>query len=144
MKMLAPAALALGLAATAAAQAPAASPAAAHSPGASEWKAGEPPTHMTTYYLVMLVKGPKWAPDTSPAPEQLRKDHLTHLRKLALAGKLVLAGPLTDDGTIRGLVLFKAASLEEARALEEDDPLVKAGRLAVEVHPWMVQKGILP
>lgn len=52
--------------------------------------------------------------------------------------------PLTDGGTIRGLCVFKAASLEEARAFEEADPAVKAGRLTVEVHPWMVQKGILP
>jgi uncharacterized protein len=144
MKTLALATLALGLAASAAAQPPAASPASAPSPGAADWKPGEPPPQMETYYLVMLMKGPKWTPDTSPALEQLQKDHLAHLRKLALAGKLVLAGPLTDGGTIRGLGVFKAGSLEEARALEADDPAVKAGRLAAEVHPWMVQKGILP
>jgi uncharacterized protein len=92
----------------------------------------------------MLVKGPKWMPATSPALEQLQKEHLAHLRKLALAGKLVLAGPLTDGGTIRGLGVFKVGSLGETRALEEDDPAVKAGRLAVEVHPWMVQNGTLP
>jgi hypothetical protein len=99
MKTLAVAAIVLGLAASGAAQAPAPAPAP------SEWKAGEPPVEMTTYYL---------------------------------------AGPLTDGGTIRGLCVFKAASLEEARAFEDDDPAVKAGRLAVEAHPWMVQKGILP
>jgi len=144
MKTFALAAFTLALAAAAAAQVPAASPAAATSPAPGEWKAGEPPPSMATYYLVMLVKGPKWTPETSPALEQLQKDHLAHLRKLAQSGKLVLAGPLTDGGTIRGLCVFKAASLEEARALEDDDPAVKAGRLAIEAHPWMVQKGILP
>jgi uncharacterized protein len=140
MKTLALAALAMAMAATASAQ----PPAAASSPAAGEWKPGEPPPDMTTYYLVMLVKGPKWTPGTSPALEQLQREHLTHLRKLALAGKLVLGGPLTDGGTIRGLGVFKVASIEEARALEAEDPAVKAGRLAVEVHPWLVQKGILP
>jgi uncharacterized protein YciI len=135
--------LGFAVAASGAAQSPATSPAAA-SPASSEWKAGDPPPVMATYYLVMLVKGPKWTPETSPALEQLQKDHLAHLRKLALSGKLVLAGPLTDGGTIRGLCVFKAASLEEARAFEDDDPAVKAGRLAIEAHPWMVQKGILP
>lgn len=135
--------LGFAVAASGAAQSPATSPAAA-SPALSEWKAGDPPPVMATYYLVMLVKGPKWTPETSPALEQLQKDHLAHLRKLALSGKLVLAGPLTDGGTIRGLCVFKAASLEEARAFEDDDPAVKAGRLAIEAHPWMVQKGILP
>jgi hypothetical protein len=38
----------------------------------------------------------------------------------------------------------KVSSVEEVRTLASDDPAVKAGRLAVEVHPWMVQKGILP
>jgi len=31
-----------------------------------------------------------------------------------------------------------------ARALAEADPAVKSGRLTVELHPWMVQKGVLP
>jgi uncharacterized protein YciI len=143
MKAFALPAVALALAGTASAPAPAASPAPPSS-ATSEWKAGEPPVEMATYYLVMLVKGPQWTPEASPALEQLQKDHLAHLRKLALSGKMVLAGPLTDGGTIRGLCVFKAASLEEARAFEDADPAVKAGRLAVEVHPWMVQKGILP
>jgi uncharacterized protein YciI len=99
---------------------------------------------MVTYYFMMLVKGPKWGPETSPALEQLMKEHLAHLRSMWLAGKLVVAGPLTDGGTIRGLLVFKVGSAEEARALEAEDPAVKAGRLAMEVHPWMVQKGTLP
>jgi uncharacterized protein len=141
---LAMAVVGFGLAGSAAAESAAASPPVAASPAASEWKAGEPPPRMATYYLVMLVKGPKWTPETSPALEQLQKDHLAHVRKLVLGGKLVLAGLVTDGGPIRGLCVFKAASLEEARVFEDDDPLVKAGQVAIEAHPWMVQKGILP
>ncbi len=141
MKRLALTLLALAVGGSALAQAPPAAP----SPSAeSQWKPGEPPPDMTTYYFMMLVKGPKWAPETSPALEQLMKDHLAHLRSMWLAGKLVVAGPLTDGGTIRGLLVFKVGSADEARALEAEDPAVKAGRLAIEVHPWMVQKGILP
>jgi len=142
MRTLVAIALAVGSAAVAGAETPAVSPSPSALPG--EWKAGAPPTEMVTYYLVMLGKGPKWTAESTPALEQLQRDHLAHLRKLGLAGKLVLAGPLTDDGAIRGLVVLKAASPEAARALEEEDPAVKAGRLTVEVHPWMVQKGILP
>jgi uncharacterized protein YciI len=111
--------------------------------GAAQTPSPAPP-EMTTYYMVMLVKGPKWTAERSPALEQLQKDHLAHLRSMHAAGKLVLAGPLTDGGTIRGLAVYKVGSLEEARAAAEADPAVKAGRMAVEVHPWMVQKGILP
>jgi uncharacterized protein YciI len=141
MKRLVPVVFALGLAASAPAQTPPASPSA---PRGSDWKPGEAPPEMMTYYMIMLVKGPKWTPETSPALEQLQKDHLDHLRSLWAAGKMVVAGPLTDGGTIRGLCVYKVGSIEEARALASDDPAVKAGRLAVEAHPWMVQKGILP
>jgi uncharacterized protein len=41
-------------------------------------------------------------------------------------------------------VVYKGASLEEARGMAEADPMIKAGRLTLEMHPWMVQKGVLP
>jgi uncharacterized protein YciI len=44
----------------------------------------------------------------------------------------------------RGILIFKTATMEEAKALAGNDPAVKAGRLVVEIHPWMVQKGVLP
>ena len=63
----------------------------------------------------------------------------------AEAGRLVLAGPITAaGGTRRGIVVYRASSIEEARRLAEGDPMVKIGRLAVEVHPWMTAKGVLP
>jgi uncharacterized protein YciI len=141
MKTMLPVVLALAMAAPVRAQAPApsASPAPAASPAAG--KAGEPPAEMTTYYFVMLVKGPNWTGASNP---ELMKQHLAHLRRMWEAGKMVIAGPLLDDGNTRGLCIYKVASVEEAKKLASDDPAVKAGRLAVEVHPWMVQKGILP
>lgn len=102
--------------------------------------AQSPPPEMTTYAFVMLVKGPRWEP--GPKPE-LMKGHMEHLTRVYKAGKTVIGGPLTDNGTIRGLVVYKTG-VEEARALASEDPAVKAGHFAVEAHPWMVQKGILP
>ena len=99
---------------------------------------------MMTYYFGMLVKGPKWTPDPTPELERLQEEHLAHIRSMAATGKLVVAGPLSDNGFIRGILVFKTATLEEAKALAENDPAVKAGRLVVEIHPWMVQKGVLP
>ena len=99
---------------------------------------------MTTYYFGMLMKGAKWSAEETPERAELQKQHLAHLTKMGKEGKLVIAGPLLDDGTIRGLLVYKVGSIEEARACAEADPAVKAGRLKVEMHPWMVQKGILP
>ena len=99
---------------------------------------------MTTYYFGMLVKGTVWSAQETPGRLELQKKHLAHLTKMAEEDKLVLGGPLLDDGTIRGLLVYKASSIEEARAWAEADPAVKAGRLKVEMHPWMVKKGIPP
>jgi uncharacterized protein YciI len=99
---------------------------------------------MTTYILGLLVKGPQWTPAQSPERAKLQEAHMAHIRSMAASGKLIVAGPLTDGGTIRGILVFKLEAVDEARALAEADPAVKAGRLAVELHPWMVQKGVLP
>jgi len=45
---------------------------------------------------------------------------------------------------LRGVFVFKVGSLDEARALSNADPAVKAGRLVVDVHPWEVPVGALP
>ena len=105
--------------------------------------AEEAKPEMTTYYFGMLIRGPKWSPEETPERAELQKQHLAYMDGMYEKGRLLIAGPLTDDGTIRGLVVYKAASIEEARSLAEGDPAVKAGRLKIEIHPWMVQKGII-
>jgi uncharacterized protein YciI len=59
-------------------------------------------------------------------------------------GKLVLAGPITTDGERRGIVVYRVADEAEARKRGEGDPMIKAGRLALELHPWQVPIGALP
>jgi uncharacterized protein YciI len=97
-----------------------------------------------TAYLAFLVRGDKWTPDKTPETEAIQKAHLANIGRLAEMKKLVVAGPFGDDGTLRGIFVFRVASLEEARSLAETDPAVKAGRLALQIHPWIVPDGILP
>lgn len=111
-------------------------------PGASRAAKKEP--EMTTYHMGFLVRGAKWTAERTEESGRIQAEHLAHMKKNHEAGKLVMAGPFLDGGNIRGIVVYKVASIEEARALTEADPAVQAGRLAVEMHPWMVQKGILP
>jgi|SRR5689334_6090445 len=99
---------------------------------------------MTTAYLAFLVRGEKWTPDKTPETEALQKAHLANIGRLAELKKLVVAGPFGDDGTLRGIFVFRVASLDEARALAATDPAVKAGRLALQIYPWIVPDGILP
>jgi uncharacterized protein len=61
---------------------------------------------------------------------------------MADSGKLLVAGPFTDNGDLRGMLIFRVESPEEARALAEQNPAVKAGRLVLEWHPWFAAKNI--
>ena len=69
---------------------------------------------------------------------------MANIRALWQARKLVIAGPLGDDGDLRGIFVFDVATLDEAKALVASDPAVKAGRLVAEIHPWWVERRALP
>jgi uncharacterized protein YciI len=128
---LAVAALLAGLGA--AAQTPSEAPKTVIGPGGFE---------MTTYYVGFLYRGPKWTAEQTPETEALQKAHLDNIQKMAQAGKLLVAGPFTDGGDLRGLYVFRVATMEEAQALAATDPAVKAGRLRLEFHPWFAAKNI--
>jgi len=102
------------------------------------------PVKLTTAYLALLTRGAKWTPERTPATVELQKSHMANIIRLAGLKKLVVAGPFGDDGVLRGIFVFKVASLAEARALTETDPAVQAGRLAIDIHPWLVPEGVLP
>ena len=102
------------------------------------------PQKMMTAYLAFLTRGSKWTAESTPETQEIQKQHLANIRRLADMKKLVVAGPFGDDGTLRGIFVFRVDSLEEARQLSETDPAVKAGRLALDIHPWLVPEGILP
>jgi uncharacterized protein len=102
------------------------------------------PLKMTTYYFTFLRRGPKWTAEKTPETEKLQADHMANINAMAKTGKLVIAGPFENGGNYAGVFVFKVDSLGEAKALAEGDPAVKAGRLVVDVHPWMIPAGSLP
>lgn len=90
---------------------------------------------MRKYVLAFLKAGPKRDQPPEEA-QQIMKGHLANIGRLAKAGKLVLAGPFMDDGTVRGIYVFAVESIDEAAALTATDPAIQAGRLEMELHPW--------
>ena len=107
-------------------------------------KPPQQPMKMTTYYFAFLRRGPKWTPEKTPETEKLQAAHMANINAMAATGKLVIAGPFENAGNYAGVFVFRVGSLDEAKALAEGDPAVKAGRLTVDVHPWMVPQGSLP
>ncbi|MFD2246011.1 YciI family protein [Pontibacter ruber] len=95
---------------------------------------------MKTYYMAFLKRGPYQPTDTAEV-NSIQRAHMAHIRKMAADGKLVMAGPFLDNGDLRGIFIFDVATLEEAKALTEADPAVKAGKLIMELHPWLSQRG---
>lgn len=95
------------------------------------------------HYLVLLKRAPHAPSMEKAALEKLQAAHLAHLTRMAEIGKLVLAGPFDeqDDVAMRGACIYRTATKGEARALAEQDPMVKAGRLQVEVLAWYTEKG---
>ncbi|PIS46533.1 MAG: hypothetical protein COT17_08110 [Elusimicrobia bacterium CG08_land_8_20_14_0_20_51_18] len=64
----------------------------------------------------------------------LIKRHVENLKKLDAEGKLVLCGPFKDFAG--GMLIVKAASPEEARAIAESDPFVGEGFESYELREW--------
>lgn len=104
------------------------------------YKEGDSTYLMQQYYIVFLKTGENRGQD-SAATAELMEQHLAHLTRMAEEGYSSLTGPMGDDGELRGIVVYNTATLEEADSLANLDPMVKAGRLKVEVHPWWTAKG---
>lgn len=66
---------------------------------------------------------------------QHRPAHLERLQALDNQGKLIYAGPFTDNAG--SLIIIEANSIEEAEAFVQEDPYVKEGIFdRMEVHPF--------
>lgn len=110
------------------------------------FKKANSPLKMSTVYLGFLKKGPnrKAGDDSTPEIQELQKAHIANINRLAGIKKLIATGPFGDDGALRGIFVFRAGSLQEAKDLCATDPMVKIDRLRVELHPWKVPEGVLP
>jgi uncharacterized protein YciI len=95
-----------------------------------------------TLFLVIIKKGPVWSPGSTPELEKLQADHLAHIDHLRSERIMVAAGPVDDGSCLRGISVLRVESLDKAIELAEADPSVRAGRLTIEVHPWLVPEGV--
>jgi len=94
--------------------------------------------HFTIALLLLRPDAPQLDEEASAA---LQDAHMAHVADLHKAGHLLAAGPLFDK-VYRGLTILNVDP-EQARALKEQDPAVRAGRYSVKVVPWQVPAGAM-
>jgi uncharacterized protein YciI len=90
---------------------------------------------MKQYVMAFLVRGENRSADSAEA-SRLQRAHLDNITRMAQEGKLILAGPFLDSTELRGIYVFNVSAIEEAEELTRTDPAIKAGVLAMELHPW--------
>ena len=95
---------------------------------------------MQQYFIAFLKKGPNRSQPKEEA-EELQKLHQTHLGKMYELGYADISGPMGDNGVISGITIYNTPTLKMADSLANSDPMVKAGRLVIEIHPWWAAKG---
>ncbi|MEM6517568.1 MAG: hypothetical protein AAF688_15405 [Bacteroidota bacterium] len=95
---------------------------------------------MQQYYLAFLKRGENTS-QNKESLDSLQTLHLEHLSKMYELGFADISGPFGDDGDIRGITIYNVPTLKMADSLANSDPMVKAGRLEIEIHPWWAGKG---
>jgi uncharacterized protein YciI len=95
------------------------------------------PTNSKLFYVGVMTKGPRYEETNGDAT--LRQQHLAFLRSRVESGHYKVFGPTLDGGDLCSLVIMQAASLEEAQQIAAPDPILKSGRLEIEIHPAFLQ-----
>lgn len=61
--------------------------------------------------------------------------YLAFLRRETEARRILVAGPVTDEGNLIGTAILEAANIEEAVEVANANPGVGSGHFVVELHP---------
>ena len=90
-----------------------------------------------TLYAALVKPGPVWRESQKSGQRLDMSRHFAYVMKMREQGKLVMGGPFADGSG--GLIVYRAASMDEAKTLVENDPAVIEKVFDPEIHPWSVQ-----
>jgi uncharacterized protein YciI len=95
-------------------------------------------------YVFCILKTGKNTTATEQEKADYFKGHRDNILRLAKEGKLAIAGPFgKNDKNYRGIFIFNVATIEEAKALVESDPAVKANIFEYELTPWFATAALM-
>lgn len=94
--------------------------------------------------LYVVESTPMSTPDALKAA---LPDHLAYQSEQEAAGSLFLAGPMSDatgeEMKGNGLIIYRAASMDDAIKLAEADPMHRRGVRSYTIRKWLINEGSL-
>ena len=87
-----------------------------------------------SWFAVEITVGPGWDNSIAFNEQAYFNEHSAHLAALRKAGHIVMGARYADVG----LLVIKANSADDVRALLDEDPSMQAGTFQYEVHPMNV------
>ena len=96
------------------------------------------------YAVLFLIRKEPPPPLSDSESDAVQDAHLAHLARLHETGALLAAGPVrgSNRSRIAGVCIFRG-SVENAHALEREDPAVTAGFFELEGVAWSVPAGTM-
>lgn len=95
---------------------------------------------MKQYWLAFLYKGEIRNQDSLVAAK-IQTAHIANINRLAVEGKIIMAGPMGYDKDLRGIFIIDAKDSAQAASYIKTDSAIITGRLRYELHPWWTAKG---
>jgi uncharacterized protein len=90
-------------------------------------------------WLIRLIPPrPHFDKDATPVEQALMEQHFVYWKDLNEKGVCLFAGPVLDPKGVYGILVVRAATEDDARALGNGDPSVKAGVNKIEVAEMRV------
>jgi len=85
--------------------------------------------------------------DDAGAVKATLSEHLAYQREMEVSGRLVLAGPTSDESGEHmigaGLIIYRAATMHEANEMAANDPMHNSGARSYTLRKWLVNEGSL-
>jgi len=93
---------------------------------------------LKNWLIRIIPPRPTFDKDASPAEQALMEQHFVYWKDLNDKGVCIFGGPVLDAKGVYGIIVLRAVSEDDARALGEADPSVKAGVNKIEVAEMRV------
>jgi uncharacterized protein YciI len=93
---------------------------------------------MKNWLIRIVPPRPTFDKDATPAEQALMDQHFAYWKDQNDKGVCLFGGPVLDAKGVYGILVVRAASEDEARALGSADPSVKAGLIKIDVAEMRV------